>query len=33
VSELLAYLDIETTSLKASDGMVVAIGFLKGEKL
>jgi hypothetical protein len=29
---LLAYLDIETTSLKASDGMVVAIGVLKGEK-
>jgi uncharacterized protein YprB with RNaseH-like and TPR domain len=32
VSELLVYLDIETTSLKASDGMVVAIGVLKGEK-
>ena len=32
MSELLAYLDIETTSLKASDGMVVAIGLLKGEK-
>jgi uncharacterized protein YprB with RNaseH-like and TPR domain len=29
---LLAYLDIETTSLKGSDGMIVAIGLLKGEK-
>ena len=29
---MLAYLDIETTSLKASDGMIVAIGLLKGEK-
>ena len=29
---MLAYLDIETTSLKASDGMVVAIGLLKGEE-
>jgi len=32
VSKLLAYLDIETTSLKASDGMIVAIGLLKDEK-
>jgi len=32
VSELLAYLDIETTSLKGSDGIIVAIGLLKGDK-
>lgn len=29
---MLAYLDIETTSLKATDGMIVAIGLMKGEK-
>ena len=29
---MLAYLDIETTSLKGSDGIIVAIGLLKGDK-
>lgn len=29
---MLVYLDIETTSLKASEGMVVAVGLLRDEK-